>query len=138
MWFFDFPKNHRFQVFQNTRIKELAGSGYFLRITIKVPVSSGDFKTLQRPDSFQEKTDGSFPVFSRFFDFITFFLGQLWGRVTQKYYFLVGFWWWVPEINICCFGSGGEGFRKWEPPVLYITNLIARKEPTLPQRTAQH
>ncbi len=55
------------------------------------------FQNPQGPDSFQEKTDGSFPVFPRFFDFETSFLGQLWGRVTHKYYLLVGFWWYVPE-----------------------------------------
>ncbi len=69
----------------------------------------------------------SFPVFPRFFDFKTFFLGQLWGRVTQKILFA---------------GSvlGGEGLRKWEPPVIYLynqpdyqkrTNTASKNRPTL-------
>jgi hypothetical protein len=63
VWFFEFAKNRRFQVFQKTRIKELAGSGYFLRIRIKVPVSSGYFKTLKDPTAFKKKPT----VLSRFF-----------------------------------------------------------------------
>jgi hypothetical protein len=63
VWLFKFPKNRRFQVFQKTRIKELAGSGYFLRIRIKVQVSSGYFKTLKDPTVFKKKAT----VLSRFF-----------------------------------------------------------------------
>ncbi len=55
------------------------------------------FQNLQGPDGFQETTDGSFPDFSWFFDFWTFFPGQLWGQETKKYYLVVGFWWCIAE-----------------------------------------
>jgi len=80
------------------------------------------FQNPQGPDSFQEKSDGSFPVFPRFFDFETSFLGQLWGRVTHIYICWLDSGGTYQKNNICWFTYGGEGLRKWEPPVIYLHN----------------
>jgi hypothetical protein len=118
VWFFDFPKNHRFQVFQEIRIKELAGSGYFLRIRIKVPVSSGYFKTLKDPTVFKKKPKVLSRIFPGSLIFELFFRVSSGGRKHKNII------WWLDSggayqnNNIGWFGSRGKGLRKWEPPVI--------------------
>ncbi len=72
MWFFDFQKNCRFHVFQKNQNQRTSQFQVFLKNQNQSTSQFLIFQNPQRTSSFHEKTDGSFLVFFRFFDFKTF------------------------------------------------------------------